>query len=732
MTQRTLAQDAEKTVATLPPLGSSPSAARRLIESAIADHALNAVLDEALLLVTELVTNAVVHAGTDIDLGVEVSGDQLRVEVVDRTPGLLHVDSHLPADQREGGRGLLLLDALATEWGTRHFGWGKSVWFVLSAQPETAARAGVARRRRGDGVQDAGGATAAGATAAVATAAGATAPRRDIDWLVSLDADVEQRLSPQQLIIELLHRLSEALGVNAAWLFAPSADDQRQWELAAATDPTAAPPAMEQVRRTALGRAADPDAGLLVLGLRDSTGVFAALALSDGSALDQGDVALARLIGERIAVVLREDRARVAQLRSRGSLALLAEASEMFAGTLDVQLGMTLATQLVVPRFARWSAAWATDERVPRLMAVAHADEAKVPVLQGVLGGPDGDLLALRLARDLGERRPNLLAGSELPPELAEERNGGVLALPLVARRRLVGILLVGRPPGGIFGPDDVGLLNDLARRTAVAVDSARLYEESTAIAHALQASLLPPTLPANPLCEFAARYAAAGEGNEVGGDFYDVFDISDTGWGFAIGDVCGKGAEAAAITGLARNVLRLLVGDGARPPTALHRLNDAILELGDRGRFCTALLGTIEPDGTRLRLTLSGAGHPPGALLRADGSVGFVGRSGTLLGVMPQIELAEDFLSLEPGDAIVFYTDGVTERRDGLTMFGEENLLGCLREMAGSSADEIAGGLELNVQRFGPARDDLAVLVVRCAPNTTPSTAASGRHLPG
>jgi hypothetical protein len=405
----------------------------------------------------------------------------------------------------------------------------------------------------------------------------------------------------------------------------------------------------------------------------------------------------------------------VSQLRSRGSLALLAEASEMFAGTLDVQLGMTLATQLVVPRFARWSAAWTTDERVPRLMAVAHADEAKLPMLQGILAEADGEVLALRLARDLGERRPNLLPGSELPPELAEERSGEVLALPLVARRRLVGVLLVGRPPGGIFGPDDVSLLNDLARRTAVAVDSARLYEESTTIAHALQASLLPRTLPTSPVCEFAARYAAAGEGNEVGGDFYDVFELPGGGWGLAIGDVCGKGAEAAAITGLARNVLRLLVRDGARPPTALRRLNDAILELGERGRFCTALLGTIEVDGARLRLTLSGAGHPLAALLRADGSVEFVGRSGTLLGVMEKVELAEDFLTLEPGDALVFYTDGVTERRNGVEMFGDENLLMCLREMAGASADEIAGQIEASVQRFGPARDDVAVLVVRC-----------------
>jgi anti-sigma regulatory factor (Ser/Thr protein kinase) len=708
VTQRTIAQDTEQTVTTLPALGSSPSTARRVVEHIISEHRLEAVLDEALLLVTELVTNAVVHAGTDIDVQVDAGAEQLRVEVIDRTPGLLHVDSHLPSDQREGGRGLLLLDALATEWGTRHFSWGKSVWFSLATQAESAE--GAEGAPRGD----------------VRDVPAHPARRRDIDWLIGLDPDVEQRLTPQQLIGELLHRLADAIGVTSAWLFAPSADDPRQWELSAATDPTATPPAIELVRRAALGRHPDVAGDPLVLGLHDNTGAFAALALGSGATLDSSDRALARLVGERIAVVLREDRARVAQLRSRGSLALLAEASEMFAGTLDVQLGMTLATQLVVPRFARWSAAWTTEERVPHLMAISHADEARLPALQEVLGSADGELLALRLARGLGERRPNLLPGSELPTELTEERSGEVLALPLVARRKLVGILLVGRPPGGTFGPDDVSLLNDLARRTAVAVDSARLYEESTTIAHALQASLLPPTLPTSAVCEFGARYAAAGEGNEVGGDFYDVFELADNGWGFAIGDVCGKGAEAAAITGLARNVLRLLVRDGARPPTALHRLNDAILELAERGRFCTALLGTIEPDGPRLRLSLSGAGHPPPAVLRADGSAGFVGRSGTLLGVLPHIELAEDYLVLEPGDAVVFYTDGVTERRNGLAMYGEDNLLNCLREFAGGSADEIAGRLELSVQRFGPARDDLALLVVRCAPNALSSAAPS------
>jgi len=686
----------EQCVTTLPPTSSSASAARRLVEAAIGDGGLQIVLDEALLLVTELVTNAVVHAGTDIELQIETSADEIRVEVIDKTPGLLNVGRHINEDAREGGRGLLLVEALADEWGTRHFGWGKSVWFVLGQKTER--RQAIRLAEPHDPPHEP-----------------ARQPRRDIGWLTELRGDLEQTVSPDYFVTELLHRLAEGLGLDQCWVYAHSSDDEQRWELVARHDPLSPAPDADAVRRaTRRSKKELADTGILLLPLQGASGVFGALAIGAAAKLGRAESALARLVGERIGVAVRDDRARTTQLRSRGFLALLAEASEMFAGTLDVQLAMTLATQLVVPRFARWSAVWATYERAPRLMAIAHADEERLGAMQSALSGADGDELASRLARDLSERRPNLLPGSALPTELVGERNGEVLALPLVARRRLLGVLVIGRPPGAIFGADDVGLLNDLARRTAVAVDSARLYEESTMIARALQASLLPPTLPRGGVAEFGARYAPAGEGNEVGGDFYDVFELSDGGWGIAIGDVCGKGPEAAAITGMARDVLRLLMRDGARPPAALRRLNEAILDLGERGRFCTAMLGTIRPDADRLRVTLSCAGHPRPVLLRANGEVGFAGPHGTLLGVLDHVELSEETVILEAGDALVFYTDGVTERRNGSAMFGEHNLLDCLRTVAGQSADTIAEWLEEQVRRFGAARDDLAVLVVR------------------
>ena len=694
-------------ITTLPPTGASAGAARRIVEAALDGSGLEAWLDEALLLVTEVVTNAIVHAGTELDLHLDVGDDRLRVEVVDRSPGALHIAAHLPAETSEGGRGLVLLDALAPEWGIRHFAGGKSVWFVLGdgiVEQQMSRESAASRPGRSD-----------------------SSTRRDLAWLVELPADLEHRLTPRQLVEELLHRLAAGLDLRQAWVYAQASDDERGWELVAGTDPNTFAPEVAMVHRIAVGVGDDaelaplPSSTSRLVALRGHGGIIGALVLDGERVLAGEDVVLARLVALRIGVALRDDLARGTQLRSRGSLALLAEASEMFAGTLDVQLGMTLATQLVVPRFARWSAIWDTRERVPRLVAVAHTDEARLPVLQRVLSGHDGELLALRLAEHLDQRRPNLLPASQLPPELDEERPGEVLALPLVARRRLLGVLLLGRPAGAIFGADDVGLLTDLARRTAVAVDSARLYEESTAIARALQSWLLPASLPSSKVVEFAARYAPAGEGNEVGGDFYDVFRLTDDGWGIAIGDVCGKGAEAAAITGMARDVLRLLVLDGARPPAALRRLNDALLELGDRGRFCTATLAIAQPDGDQLRIALSCAGHPQPALVRADGTVSLVGSSGTLLGVLDELDLVEDYVTLGPGDALVFYTDGVTERRHRGVMFGEQNLLGCLHQAAGMPANAIADLVESAVQQFGVARDDLAVLVVRCADELSP-----------
>jgi serine phosphatase RsbU (regulator of sigma subunit) len=165
--------------------------------------------------------------------------------------------------------------------------------------------------------------------------------------------------------------------------------------------------------------------------------------------------------------------------------------------------------------------------------------------------------------------------------------------------------------------------------------------------------------------------------------------------------------------------VLRLLVREGRSPSEALRRLNDAVLELGDRGRFCTAALAVVRPSADRpggLDLCFSSAGHPLPAVLPVVGEPSFTGRTGTLLGVVDDPDLHDDDLHLPAGDALVLYTDGVTERRRGNRMFGDDTLLASLRKAAGRSADSVAGLLEREVRSFASdaSRDDLAVLVVR------------------
>jgi sigma-B regulation protein RsbU (phosphoserine phosphatase) len=681
-------------VTTLPAVDRSPATARRTVHEVLTGAGLEVMLDDALLLVSELVTNAVVHAGTELELHITIGPGRARIEVVDYGPGL-PIRQGDPHVTREGGRGIFLLDALAEEWGTRHFAGGKSVWFVLGVTDRVMPRP-VPLRPPGRG----------------------SAPSPPVvSWLLGLPSDLEERLTPAQLIGELLHRLCGAMDLKQGWLLAESGGDAEQWSVVAAHDATGRAPEVEAVRRLArvgADQTLSDGRGLLVLPLRRRTGVFGALVVGDADHLDETGVALSRLVGDRMGVVLRDDRAHAAQLRDRGSLALLAEASELFAGTLDVTLAITLAAQLVVPRFASWSAIYTVDERGVQLAAVAHEHEKDGATLRDGLASAAAHALAQQLARELGEQ-PSLVPAHQLPSSLTGSVNE-VLAVPLVARRRLLGVLLAGRSTGTAYARDDAGLLLDLARRAALAVDNARLYEERTAVAHALQNSLLPPVLPTVPHVEFGARYAAAGAGNEVGGDFYDVFDLPEGPWAVAIGDVCGKGPEAAAITGLARNVLRLLGREGIAPPAVLRRLNTAILDLGERGRFCTATMATVRPSPTGLTVRLSMAGHPHPVLVTADGRASFVGTSGSLLGVFEDVDVAGDELQLAPGDALVFYTDGVTERRNGDQMFGDESLLAICEAAAGSSADVFAGLIEQGVREFGEqaSRDDLAVLVIR------------------
>jgi serine phosphatase RsbU (regulator of sigma subunit) len=259
-------------------------------------------------------------------------------------------------------------------------------------------------------------------------------------------------------------------------------------------------------------------------------------------------------------------------------------------------------------------------------------------------------------------------------------------------------------------------LFEDLGRRAALALDSARLYAERNHVARTLQRSLLPAELPEIPGIEIAARYVAAGEGNEVGGDFYDCFATGGGDWALVIGDVCGKGAEAAAVTALARYTMRASVLHTRRPRSVLGELNEALLRQRLDYRFCTVLYASLMPRDGHVTATLATGGHPLPLVLRAGGQVETAGRPGTLLGIVDDPELSEEAIVLEPGDALVLFTDGVIEATAADREIGPERFAGFLATCAGSGAAGIAEAVERQAlaTHGGLPRDDVAVVVAR------------------
>jgi PAS domain S-box-containing protein len=297
-----------------------------------------------------------------------------------------------------------------------------------------------------------------------------------------------------------------------------------------------------------------------------------------------------------------------------------------------------------------------------------------------------------------------------------EAVEGGRLSAPLVARDGVdLGFIEVAGKRDGEFTGSDELALEDLARIASLAIENARLEERERHIARTLQDSLLPRTLPEIPGMQAEARYLAGGEGTVVGGDLYDLFAVEDE-WALVVGDVCGKGAEAAALTSMVRYTLRAESLHHASPCEVLGLLNDAILRQLDDGRFCTALHGRVTVAPGSARLALASAGHPQPLVLRADGSVETVPCSGPLLGIVPAVVHPDVIVRLGPGDALVCFTDGVTEGRGPKGMYGDERLADLLAGAVGEDAAGIADRIVEDVLEFqgGRTQDDLALLVLR------------------
>jgi serine phosphatase RsbU (regulator of sigma subunit) len=252
-------------------------------------------------------------------------------------------------------------------------------------------------------------------------------------------------------------------------------------------------------------------------------------------------------------------------------------------------------------------------------------------------------------------------------------------------------------------------------------VENARLYEAASAIAQTLQSSLLPPGLPDLPGAELAAAYRAAGDGLEVGGDFYDVFNTADDQWYLVVGDVCGKGAEAAAVTALARYTIRAAAVRRRSPAAILRWLSDAMLQQGSAtDRYCTIACAHVDLGAGRL--TVACGGHPLPLLVRADGTVEEVGTPGTLLGLVPSPDLQDRPTELREGDTLLLYTDGLTEAGAPKRVWSPADLAAAARRSVRASvAETVEELLEAAIGALSQVRDDVALLALR--PTATPSS---------
>ena len=785
--------------------------ARRFARALLEEWGAPELTDNAALVVSELVTNAVVHTGTTAVVDLRLDAQTLRVEVEDQHPSrALPTGVASPDGESEGGRGLLITSALASSWGVEYTQASKRVWLVCNRERVPGSDGTSARARRSVTVHGT-------AVAVVELDAAGTV----VEW--NPDATRVFGWQPEQVVGRPFHQLVDPVagerppegpapargvwqgvysllavdgtpvpvfashsavtgGDGSALLLVP---EKRRILLEQPPAPAKPKPARRdsdplRLRSDALLRLAvddylplatervrdalDADASYLLIGhdVEDEFEVVALSGLADsvrGARLAAGEpgapdarnphlpvvvpdeaaakarplygttarslvtvpvVAAGRVIGalavasdqrdafsddqcvelQQLAdsLALAADRARLqaSERERRGWLTFVAEAGVLLAGSLDQEMTMAITGQIVVPRLAVWCAVHLDDDRgEPVLQQVWHADERLVEDLRNAL---------LKTApEDLADTQDLLLRG-----ELTTFR--------LTARGRPFGHLTVGRPAGDPLRDDVLLVADSIARRAALAIDNAGAHGALLATGQALQRSLLPPSLPPVPGLDVGVVYEAAGEGTSAGGDFYDLFPVDGGTWCFVVGDVCGTGAEAAAVTGLARHTIRALIRAGFPVAPMLERLNAAILDEGERARFLTLVCGTFRMQGGNMHVSLVNAGHPAPFVTAADGKVRRIGSPQPLLGVLDRVDyVAEDHV-VERGELFVALTDGVLERRDGERMLDDDGVVADLVGVGELPAQTVAERLRRLVLEFTdlPQRDDMAILVLR------------------
>jgi PAS domain S-box-containing protein len=430
----------------------------------------------------------------------------------------------------------------------------------------------------------------------------------------------------------------------------------------------------------------------------------------------------------RLAINLIEDLTEVKQVEQ--AQRFLAEASRVLSGSLDYEETLIAIAKLAVPVVADWVGVdLATDTGELERVAVEHVDPDKIAMAQEL-----AERYPAEPRTDRGVYQVLRTGESQLWPEIPDallieaahdEEHlemiraigmSSAMVVPMRVRDRVLGVItLVSAESGRVFHHGNLRLAEDLALRAAAAVENARLYRARSAIAQTLQASLLPPMLPEVPGCDVGAVYQPAGEDHEVGGDFYDLFATSDDHWFLVIGDVCGKGAEAAAVTALVRYTIRAAAARRHSPAAILSWVNEVMLAESST-RFCTVAIAHLDRSGGGAKLTLAAGGHPAPLVVRADGRVEELGVGGTLLGLVDDPRLTDFTAELAPGETLLLYTDGVTEAAAPHRVWSPEDLAEVAAGLGGGSAQELVDHIAEAAQDGLDAepRDDIAMLALR------------------
>ncbi len=384
--------------------------------------------------------------------------------------------------------------------------------------------------------------------------------------------------------------------------------------------------------------------------------------------------------------------------------ALLAEASLQMDAVLDSGQTLQRVARMAVPAVAEGCLVYVCSDDVLGLRSAVHVDMRK---LDAMLADPAA-------AGTLAELADRSVRGGPERTRAVAGWSRTVDAQVLRARGRVVGVLLFLFDRGDELIPSPA-FLRDLTYRAALAIDNGELYEQRRREMIALQQHLLPRRLPAPAGVALAASYTVGDQVLEVGGDFYDVVVRADGVMAALIGDVCGRGVEAAALTGMSRHTLGTLLQEGVSPARALGRLNAGLLRDGS-WRFVTAGVALVRPVDGGLGVQWTSAGHPPPVVLRRGGPAEPGRGGGVPLGVVTKPTIARSRLRLDPGDTLLMFTDGLTESRDaGGRLFEDAGLAAALDKLSGAPLDELVHELSRAAAEFGTTgADDIAVLALQ------------------